>query len=232
VRSWLTEYIPDDVISPIIPESTPIDGLHSTKISRQTATVPLADLSVIEQYVLGFSYFLGVGAYFLNDDSCEIVTETLKRLMGMTKRGKVWLRGDFPALLNINEFTDDAIDQLKHQIDNKLVSPVVKHLYVKPEHHEDESEVMKRYRVKKDMVSPLTMHPDLRLICDFLRGASWPDKITTLQVSGWYLENLDEPNEIISMLMSRYGEVDLIVYPSNGRVRYITAYSAFRSNLS
>jgi hypothetical protein len=143
----------------------------------------------------------------------------------MTKRGKVYLRGDFPALLSINEFTDDALERLRHYIDTDLASPLIKLLYVKPEHDEEEFEVMKRYRVNKAMVTPMTMHPDLRLICEFVAGARWLQKFMTLQLSGWYLEDLDEPNEIISMLMSQYDEVDLIIYPSTGRVRYISVYS-------
>ncbi|HEU4963930.1 MAG TPA: hypothetical protein VFV52_08765 [Bacilli bacterium] len=176
---------------------------------------------MIEQYVLGFAHFLGTGAAFLNDGTSDTVTDTLRRLTGMTKKGKVWLHGDFPVLLNSQEFTPDALQALQNKTETNSISPAL-HLLSLPQINDDKpARPMKRFRIHPDAVTPKKMHPDLELICDFVTAASWPDKITTLQIGGLYLADLDVPNELISMLVSRYEEIDLLVYPNTGRVRYI-----------
>ncbi|MGZ4134037.1 MAG: hypothetical protein ACXVPC_02635 [Tumebacillaceae bacterium] len=225
MRDWLVQYDYSDksksFSSNQVPETTPIDGLSATKINEQFSKGLSGELSVIEQYVVGHSYFIGKGLSFLNDGTNDVVTDALERLMEMTKRGKVWLRESLPVSLSINEMTEVALRQFEHELNFGSVSPIIKMLYLEQEHRVDKFEQMNFYRIYKESVSPKEIHPDLQLICEFLRGASWPDRVLSLQVSGWHFADLDKSNELICMLLSRYNELELIVSPSTGRVQCI-----------
>ena len=70
------------------------------------------------------------------------------------------------------------------------------------------------YEVVRGHVPYLEMSRDLRQICELVESTSVDYTFSTL-VTGWCLEELKEPNDIIRMLAHRYERVILIPDPDN-----------------
>lgn len=223
MKEWLVEHPVTQVMDGKYLETLvfPNDGVRAQKISKEMSTVSLDRLSVVEQYVLGIFHFLNGGISYPNDGTSKILNDLLLRLMGMTRKGRVWMKEGIPVTLQIQEVTNDSLESFRAHISQGKMSRVVNLLFQKQDGQEEPWERMVAYRVRKELVKPLRLEPDLRQICEVMKEVVFPEKKTMLHLSGWNLNDMDEPHEVIRMLSDCKEEVVLYVRPSNGKVHYI-----------
>lgn len=224
-------------------------SLPPVQAQRITSTSgALKDIDIWDQYILAVYYFLEKATFsFYNPDGVPWITSALRRFIRYTAEGKVWNVDGTPQLLQIQRVTEDAMSMFSKLVANDEIAPVIQQLFLTVKPYKEEipptievPEELKGksyfivkhrepplpiYEVVRDHVPYLEMTSDLKQICDFLENTDVDPTFST-RVTGWCLEELQEPNDIIRMLAHRYEQV--LLFPEPDNINQLAAIRAYQ----
>ncbi|MDQ0191662.1 hypothetical protein [Alicyclobacillus cycloheptanicus] len=228
MRNWLQPYSVENYKRKVRSQiSIPAVGRRGQSISRDEDSLLPELITPVDEYICGlFSIRKQVTQRF---DNLLVDTQTsdqLKRLLLITKSGRVWVDEDDRVLaLEIRDILNVAKRRFTNQESKEKSRSIISTIFSDTRQW-DVKPPLFDFQVIRDAVPKVSMTPDALSLCEFFESTTVSHVGRSeigLSVSGWSLEKMEQPNPFICMLAERYDEVILLVEPKSRMVRFVRA---------